>query len=77
MSGEFNLQTEIRDNTLVLKTEGYIIMLREKKYPRYFPIVSAAYRRVVIDMEKSKVINWTGISYLLEVIEILSERKGK
>ena len=33
--------------------------------------------KVVIDMEKSKVINSIGISYLLEVIEKLNDSNGK
>ena len=31
----------------------------------------------MFDFEKSKVINSIGISYLLEVIEILSDKNGK
>lgn len=78
MSGEFNLITELRDKALVLKTDGYINNVAGEKISREFSNnFSGTIDRVVIDMEKSKVINSIGISYLLEVIEKLNETNGK
>jgi anti-anti-sigma factor len=78
MSGEFNLVTELRDKALVLKTDGYINNVAGEKIAKEFSNnFNGTIDRVVIDMEKSKVINSIGISYLLEVIEKLNETNGK
>jgi anti-anti-sigma factor len=78
MSGEFNLKTELRDRTLLLKTEGYINNVAGEKIALEFTKqFNGEMNKVVIDMEKSKVINSIGISYLLEVIEKLNESNGK
>ena len=67
MSNEFNLITELYDKALVLKTDGYINNFAGEKIVREFSDhFSAGMNKVVIDMEKSKVINSIGISYLLE-----------
>jgi anti-anti-sigma factor len=78
MSGEFNVQTETFDNTLVVKTEGYINNIAGEKISQIFSDnPNASIRNAVFDLEKSKVINSIGISYLLEVIELLNGRNGK
>ncbi|HSD64554.1 MAG TPA: STAS domain-containing protein [Ignavibacteriaceae bacterium] len=78
MSGEFNIQTETFDNTLVVKTEGYINNIAGEKISQIFSnSPNPGIRNAVFDLEKSKVINSIGISYLLEVIELLNERNGK
>lgn len=78
MSGEFNLITELHDKTLVLRTEGYINNVAGERIAAEF---SNHFRnginKVIIDMQKSKVINSIGISYLLEVIEKLNDSSGK
>jgi anti-anti-sigma factor len=78
MTGEFNLLTELHDKTLVMKTEGYINNVAGEKISEEFSKnFSGGVNKVIIDMEKSKVINSIGISYLLEVIEKLNESNGK
>jgi len=78
MSTEFNLITELHDKALVLKTDGYINNVAGEKIVKEFSNhFGAGMNKVVIDMEKSKVINSIGISYLLEVIEKLNENNGK
>jgi anti-anti-sigma factor len=78
MSGEFNFQTETFDKTLLIKTEGYFNNIAGQKISRMFADNSTGdIRNAVFDFEKSKVINSIGISYLLEVIEMLNERNGK
>jgi anti-anti-sigma factor len=75
MDGEFNLQTEKLENTFLIKTEGYINNTAGEKIAQFFaenPIKNA-----IFDLEKSKVINSIGISYLLEVIEQINDREGK
>lgn len=78
MNGEFNIQTETVDNTLVVKTEGYINNIAGEKISQIFSDnPNAGIRNAVFDLEKSRVINSIGISYLLEVIELLNGRNGK
>jgi anti-anti-sigma factor len=78
MSNEFALQTETVGNTLVIKTDGYINNQAGEKISQIFSNnANTNIKNVIFDLEKSKVINSIGISYLLEVIELLSGRNGK
>ena len=78
MSGEFNLITELHDKALLLKTDGYINNVAGEKIVKEFSgHFTNGINKVIIDMEKSKVVNSIGISYLLEVIEKLNENNGK
>lgn len=78
MSGEFNIQTEIRNNTFLIKTEGYINNTAGEQISKLFSEnPNTEIKNAIFDLEKSKVINSIGISYLLEVMELLSERDGK
>ena len=78
MSSEFNLITELHDKALLLKTDGYINNVAGEKIIREFTKhFSSGMNKVVIDMEKSRVVNSIGISYLREVIEKLNESGGK
>jgi anti-anti-sigma factor len=78
MSMDFNVVSEFRDDTLVLKTNGYInntggemVVQEFSKYP------AADIRKLVVDLEKSKVINSVGISYLIEIIETVTQNNCK
>lgn len=78
MSVEFAVETEKIGNSLVVKTEGYINNIGGEKISLIFSDTSnAEIKNAIFDLEKSKVINSIGISYLLEVIELLSEKNGK
>lgn len=78
MSDVFNIISELHDKMLVLKTEGYInntggerIVQEFSKYP------VGDLSKVIIDLEKSKVINSIGISYLIEIIETINQNNCK
>ena len=72
MSTDFNLVTELHDKTLVLKTEGYINNTAGEKiveeFSRHF---SGGINKLIMDLEKSKVVNSIGISCLIEIVEKL------
>ena len=73
MSGDFNIQTEIRENTFLIKTEGYINNTAGEQISQLFSEnPNKQIKNAIFDLEKSKVINSIGISYLLEVIELLN-----
>jgi len=78
MSDDFTLQTETIGDTLVIKTGGYINNVAGEKISKVFSEnQNSSIKNAVFDLEKSKVINSIGISYLLEVIEMLSDKNGK
>ena len=78
MSSDFNLITEMHNKTLLMKTEGYINNTAgEKMVHEFTNKFDDSMNKVVIDLEKSKMINSIGISYLLEIIETLSQKEGK
>jgi anti-anti-sigma factor len=78
VSTEFNLTSELYNKTLVIKTEGYINNTGgEKIAGEFFKHFDSGINKVIIDLEKSKVVNSIGISYLIEIIEKLSQNKGK
>ena len=78
MSSDFSLITEMHNKTLLMKTEGYINNTAgERLVQEFSDKYSDAMNKVVIDLEKSKMINSIGISYLLEIIETLNEKDGK
>jgi anti-anti-sigma factor len=78
MNDEFNLQSEIFGNTIVVKTNGYINNVAGEKISQLFTSkADSNLKNVIFDLEKSKVVNSIGISYLLEVIERFSEDNGR
>jgi anti-anti-sigma factor len=78
MTEEFTLLSEKIGDTLVIKTEGYINNVAGEKISQVFSDnANNGVKNAVFDLQKSKVINSIGISYLLEVIELLSEKNGK
>jgi len=77
MSTDFNLNSEIHNNTLIIKTDGYINNTGGEKIVLEFSKHVNNINNVVLDLEKSKVVNSIGISYLLEIIETLNQNNGK
>ena len=77
MSTEFKIISEVKNNTLIIKTDGYINNIGGEKILQEFSKHINDVNGVVIDLEKSKVVNSIGISYLLEVIEKLNQSEGK
>jgi anti-anti-sigma factor len=78
MNTDFNVTSEIRDNTLIMKTEGYINNTGGERVVQEFskyPVDNI--NNVILDLEKSKVINSIGISYLIEIIETVSQNNCK
>ncbi|MCU0412724.1 MAG: STAS domain-containing protein [Bacteroidetes bacterium] len=78
MEQPFELTSELRANCLVLTTVGYINNVGgeaiAKECSKHF---SDGITRVVINVERSKVVNSIGMSFLIEIIEQLEEIQGK
>lgn len=78
MSADFNISTEVHNDTLVMRTDGYINNVAgEKIVEEFLNSFREDIHKVVMDLEKSKVVNSFGISYLIDLIEKLSEKNAK
>lgn len=78
MDAEFSLTPELKGDVLILHTAGYINNEGGEKIAEEFAKhFDKGINKVVINLEKSKVVNSIGISFLIEVIEKLNERDGK
>ena len=78
MSTEFNVTSEVIGNALILVTEGYINNVGGEKIVNEFTKhQDTGINKVVINLEKSKVVNSIGISYLIELIEKLTQNNGR
>ena len=76
MSTDFNLISELHDKTLVIKTEGYINSSGGEKIVLEFSKHNGI-SKLILNLEKSKVVNSIGISHLIEIIEKLNQTDGK
>ncbi|GAB4372483.1 MAG: hypothetical protein Kow0042_15820 [Calditrichia bacterium] len=78
MEANFNLKSRLEGEILIIDTEGYVNNEGGEKilqeFERHF---ARGIKKVVINLEQSKVVNSIGISYLIEVIEKLNENGGK
>ena len=78
MSIDFKLVTELHDKTLVLKTEGYInLTAGEQIIEEFSKHFSGGINRLIMDLEKSRVVNSIGVSCLIEIVEKLIQVNGK
>lgn len=75
---DFELTSEMVNDVLVMKTEGYINNTGGEKIVKEFEKYwNDGITKLLIDIEKSKVVNSIGISFLIEIIEKLNEKGGK
>ena len=78
MIKDFELTSNMVNDVLVMKTEGYINNAGGEKISKEFDKhYSNGITKVLIDIEKSNVVNSIGISFLIEVIEKLNDKGGK
>lgn len=78
MEAEFNLTSEQKDDKLIITTEGYINNTAGEQLLNEMEKHSdKKLKKVLIDLEKTKVVNSIGISFLIEMIEKLGENDGK
>lgn len=77
MVTDFNLNVEIKDNTIIMQTAGYINNTGGQAIADEFNKVKEnGVKNVVMDLADSKVVNSIGISFLIEIIEKLNELNG-
>ena len=77
MKMDFSLESNLENNVLIIKTEGYINNDGGEKILNEFEThLKNGVVKVLIDIENSKVVNSIGISYLIEIIEKLNDKNG-
>jgi len=78
MSTDFNLVAELHDKTLVLKTEGYInLTAGEQIVDEFSKHFNNGINKLIMDLEKTRVVNSMGVSCLIEIVEKLIQVDGK
>ncbi len=78
MIKDFELTSNLTNDVLVIKTEGYINNAGGEKIANEFEKhFNNGVTKLLIDIEDSKVVNSIGISFLIEIIEKLNEKGGK
>jgi anti-anti-sigma factor len=78
MEAEFKLTSEVHNNVLVMYTSGYVNNEGGEKISQEFDKhFEKGVTKVIINLEKSKVVNSIGISFLIEIIDKLNENDGK
>ena len=78
MEQQFALTSEVRGECLIIVTSGYVNNTGgeaiSKEFARHF---EQGIKKVVINLEHSKVVNSIGMSFLIDVIDQLNDVGGK
>jgi anti-anti-sigma factor len=78
MEQSFSLTAEVRNSCLVITTVGYVNNVGgeaiAKEFNRHF---ETGIKQVIVNLAQSKVVNSIGMSFLIEIIEQLSDVDGK
>ncbi|MBT9548772.1 MAG: STAS domain-containing protein [Candidatus Sericytochromatia bacterium] len=78
MSDTFQLTVEERDGFAILRTEGYVNNLGGEKIGEAADaLIEKGVKKLVLNFEKSNVVNSIGISILIEVIEKIVDVDGR
>lgn len=78
MNKDFNLESSLQDDCLVIRTSGYVNNIGGEEIVKCFnEAFSGGTNKIVINLAESQVVNSIGISHLLEIIEKLMEKNGK
>ena len=78
MSTDFNLVAELHDKALVLKTDGYInLTAGEQIVNEFSKHFNNGINKLIMDLEKTRVVNSMGVSCLIEIVEKLIQVDGK
>ena len=77
MATSFNVNTRTEDGYAVIETDGYLNgPTGEKLAETAKDLMNQGYNTLVINLEKTRLVNSIGISILIEVIEFLQEHGG-
>lgn len=78
MEQPFSLTSEVRDQCLIIATNGYVNNVGgeaiAQEFSRHF---ESGIKFIVLNLAGSRVVNSIGMSFLIEIIEQLEEAGGK
>jgi len=74
---KFSLVVDEREDVVIMRTEGYINNIAgEKIAETCYDKIGAGFKKFLLDLEKSSIVNSIGVSIIIEIIEKLQEVKG-
>ena len=77
MATSFNVNTRTEDGYAVIQTDGYLNgPTAEKLAETAKDLMNQGYSTLVINLERTRLVNSIGISILIEIIELLQEQGG-
>ena len=77
MSESCKVSSERRGDVAILWTDGYINNQGGEEIARQaYTQLDAGARALILDLEKTRIVNSIGISILIEVLEKVMDRKG-
>ncbi|RKU17688.1 anti-anti-sigma factor [Candidatus Poribacteria bacterium] len=77
MANKFDIQIRAEQGYAILETAGYLNdALGEQLSREAQKLIEKGYTQLVINLDKTALINSIGISILIEIIEALEERSG-
>ena len=77
MSETCKISVERRGDVAVLQTDGYINNQGGEEIARHaYAQLDAGARALILNLEKTRIVNSIGISILIEVLERVMDRKG-
>ena len=78
MTEALKLTIDRRDALAVIQTEGYINNQGGEEIARAaYELLESGYRRVLLDLTGTKIVNSIGISILIEIIEKVLDQGGR
>ena len=77
MREKFDVKVQKKDDYAIIYTNGYLNQLAgEKLKKESFDLIDGGYLKIVINLEKTGLVNSVGISILIDIIERLREEGG-
>ena len=77
MANKFDIQIRAEHEYAVLETAGYLNdALGEQLSKKARELIEKGYTQLVINLDKTALINSIGISILIEIIEVLGKQDG-
>lgn len=78
MITDFKLESEKKDNCLVITTYGYINNVGGQKIVDEFnKYKNDGTNNYILNLKESKIVNSIGVSFLIEMLEKLNDTNGK
>jgi len=77
MRDKFDVKVQKKDDYAIMYTDGYLNQLAgEKLKKESFDLIDKGYVKIVINLQKTGLVNSVGISILIDIIERLREEGG-